>query len=57
MSVPPKSIKLRWCPVCGRTDRVSPFTGKGHFSAGARCVGQPERLTYYLANEQRRVDA
>ena len=49
--VPPKSVTLHWCPVCGRHDRSIPFTGASHFFAGSRCTGQPMRLTYDLSDD------
>jgi hypothetical protein len=42
----PGTVTVKWCPVCGRTDRYQVFTGKSHHTAGEKCAGQPEQLTY-----------
>jgi hypothetical protein len=46
MNRPPLTITLKWCPKCGRDDRVQPFTGKGHYYGGQRCPGTPVMQTY-----------
>lgn len=43
---PPSSVTIRFCPICGRNDRYVPFTGKAHFSGGAKCPGAVIAITY-----------
>lgn len=43
---PPNDVSILFCPVCGRDDRYTPFTGKGHFNGGVRCPGTPETVWY-----------
>lgn len=45
----PESVTVKVCPVCGRNDRYTPFTGKSHFAKGERCPGQPVAVTYNRA--------
>lgn len=44
----PPPITLVWCPVCGRTDRITPLNlpPRGHFYEGTRCIGKPIRVRY-----------
>ena len=51
---PPPLVSLRWCPVCGRDDRCSPFTGKSHWFRGRRCEGQTETVKYGLVRQHPR---
>jgi hypothetical protein len=45
---PPKKVTLKFCPVCGRTDRHMPFTGNRHFHHGQRCAGELTIAEYVL---------
>lgn len=46
---PPQTIKILWCPVCGRDDRYTDLKkGAGrHFADGLKCHGAPEEIIYY----------
>ena len=44
---PPLTIDLRWCPDCGRNDRVD-FLRDKHYSGGTRCTGTPIVVTYRI---------
>jgi hypothetical protein len=35
---PPSTLSLRYCPACGRTDRVNHLPGT-HYTEGRRCDG------------------
>lgn len=43
---PPFTTAIKWCPVCGRTDRSIPFTGQRHSTGGKRCEGTPVTVVY-----------
>lgn len=49
---PPASLRLIWCPECGRTNQVSVLRGR-HFSRGTRCAGMPVALQYSLGTDPR----
>lgn len=44
----PQTIKLLVCPICGRHDRYTPFTGRSHFKTGGKCSGTPEEIVYRI---------
>lgn len=46
---PPRRIELKFCPVCGRHDRFSPFTGASHYTSGKKCPGKPLVFFYDVA--------
>jgi hypothetical protein len=52
MRYPAQSISIIWCPVCGRDDRVIPFTGKSHWSAGKKCAGMPVTVVYTMTGSE-----
>lgn len=45
---PPPTITMRWCPACGRDDRVAPLSDR-HRTGGLRCGGTPVEARYALA--------
>lgn len=42
---PPQVFKVRWCPTCGRDDRVQMFKN-AHYSHGEICRGVPIEIEY-----------
>jgi hypothetical protein len=46
---PPEHISILFCPVCGRNDQFTPFTGKRHGFGGKWCPGEPVEVQYSLA--------
>lgn len=46
----PPEMMLRFCPVCGRTDRYTSLKDR-HFSLGTRCKGTPVRILYKPATK------
>lgn len=46
----PITFQVRWCPVCGRDDRVNSFSFRGqHYALGKKCEGVPVTLEYSRA--------
>ena len=50
--IPPAVVTIEWCPVCGRNDRYTAFTGKSHFTPYGRCPGHPVVVTYAYKKEE-----
>ena len=48
---PPIYIKLKFCPICGRTDRHNSLSIKTghHFHLGKKCNGRIEIYEYYMS--------
>jgi hypothetical protein len=46
--LPRPVVTIRWCPECGRDDRVLGLPDD-HYARGVPCPGVPIRLTYQLA--------
>lgn len=49
---PPTSLSLRYCPVCGRTDRFEVLP-EPHYRNGRRCDGLIRVARYRLATSRR----
>lgn len=49
---PPAAGIVRFCPRCGRNDRVG-VLGDHHFAGGVRCGGIPVELQYALTDPER----
>ena len=47
---PPVQVSLRFCSVCGRTDRYTHLKAQSyhHGKDGKRCPGQVESITYEI---------
>ena len=42
---PPNEVLLRWCPACGRDDRLGVLR-EHHYQNGKLCSGSPVQLRY-----------
>lgn len=53
MTDAPPSFEIKWCPVCGRTDRRTNLPASHAVPNGgprSNCSGTPRILTYALAS-------
>lgn len=61
MPKPPETVTLKWCPVCGRDDRLVHLRTLhrpsvdyvGERIKGGFCPGEPVELTYMLRDGAR----